>query len=585
VWKLRVKQLIIPTIILLAILAVTPVNNSPPQEPVNKILYPRIGCPALVIQGGTFKSNILLPEDAKLESASLSSEIGSITLEIIDEQKLPNGTRVLTLKVPPNSEPALYSLELKASKAESTLYFKEPNSVAVIKEFKEEFTVIVFTDLHWGIMPIHDATRKNFENFILQANFLRPDFIISCGDNIDATDNEETFQLFTEEVSKLIIPTFFATGNNDDYAEEAAGLYTKYIAPLDYVLNYGNYTFIFLHADTGYIGSKRLKWLEETLAKATNYTMRILVEHYPYWEPGDLLEKDAKELDRIVREYNVQLVLTGHIHKDQVKIQDGTRLQVTAALGKGSTPYFGYRIFTFSNGTLKPWYNDKPIPINGIQIVFLNRNDGKAYASIAKLTNNLEIPVNGTLRLRIRDKGVEPIIEGGTVVKTYRHGGKLIIDLSITLNPGESKTVKAYYEKDEKPPKVTVKAPSKTTKGASFTITIEAVDDEWGVSKVKLFYSTDNKSWVEAPVKLKGEKYIVTLNISQPIFYYVEVEDAAGNKAVSQVKTIAVETPEKTPEQKPTETIKEKPTLTVTIIAIIALVAVIAVLAILKLKK
>ena len=111
--------------------------------------------------------------------------------------------------------------------------------------------------------------------------------------------------------------------------------------------------------DRGYIAPDVLAWLDDDLAKQRNGRETIVMLHHSIIDnvPGESVNttfswfhvENAHALTAILRKHGVRVTLTGHLHIQDVKEEDGLHNIVTASLA--GYPH-AYRIMTLRDGVL-----------------------------------------------------------------------------------------------------------------------------------------------------------------------------------------------------------------------------------------
>lgn len=223
--------------------------------------------------------------------------------------------------------------------------------------------------------------RENMERIAEAVNRLEPDFVVFSGDYIQERNDEAALEGFKQMCSLFDkeIPLYFVPGNHD--VGEAS--------PEDveaFVARYGHDRFIHEGENYTAIGynscviktiaegeEAEYEWMRESLQRATERNLPvILVAHHPIFvetpeeeESGVNvpLEMRAKYLD-LLKEFGVELVLSGHLHHCVRAEYEGVRLATTGAAGRplgeeGS----GVTIVTIADGTPTPtFYEIDSIP-------------------------------------------------------------------------------------------------------------------------------------------------------------------------------------------------------------------------------
>lgn len=191
----------------------------------------------------------------------------------------------------------------------------------------------------------------NMERIAAAVNRLRPDFVVFSGDYVQWRTDEAALEGF-KQICRLFdeeIPLYFVPGNHD----------VGNATPEDveaFIERYGHDRFIFEGEGYTTIGynscviksaaqgeAAEYEWLKAQLAKASERNMPItLVAHHPLFVydvqeenkgtniPLELRSKYLELFDR----YDVDLVLSGHLHCGATGEYEGVRLFTTSAAGR-----------------------------------------------------------------------------------------------------------------------------------------------------------------------------------------------------------------------------------------------------------
>lgn len=222
--------------------------------------------------------------------------------------------------------------------------------------------------------------RENMARIAEAVNNLKPDFVVFSGDYVQWCTEElldgfkELCTLFDKD-----IPLYFVPGNHDvgnASPEDVAA----------FVARYGSDRFV--HEGTAYttIGynscviktiaegeAQEYEWMRENLQKAAERQLPIiLVAHHPvFTEATDEAEAGVnfpmamrEKYLKLMNEYGVDLVLSGHLHHGAGAQWEGVQLYTSSAAGRPlGDEASGITIVTFPNGTPTPtFYEIADIP-------------------------------------------------------------------------------------------------------------------------------------------------------------------------------------------------------------------------------
>lgn len=217
-------------------------------------------------------------------------------------------------------------------------------------ESTERFSFVFMTD-------IHVCTERNADLGLQQAidtiNKLSPNFVITGGDNImDALGQtqgraDSLYLLYTDIMKNLQMPVHHGMGNHEvfglytesgvDPSHELYGkkMYENRLAKPYYSFDEKNWHFIMLdpigftedRRYYGHIDSVQVEWMKADLAAIGTEKPVVVVTHIPLISigsqimegPTEPLSKgsvvtNANDIRKILEQYNVKLVLQGHLH-------------------------------------------------------------------------------------------------------------------------------------------------------------------------------------------------------------------------------------------------------------------------------
>ncbi|CAM2067110.1 Metallophosphoesterase [Sulfidibacter corallicola] len=260
-----------------------------------------------------------------------------------------------------NLAPGLYSLTLDIDGNEMTAH----NAVSVVDSLDRDWKVLHISDTHIG----YKNTLAEYEKVVRDANLLNPDFLVCTGD-IAESAKAEWYQDFVRVTRKLRVPIFVVDGNHDYYDDENLTLYQRYVNPFpDYAAVFGN--MLVINVDTGYdlgfwqlwrcygLDGAQLDWLEGVLSQHAEKT-KLIGMHGPFYDAFTANKHGRDRFVDLCDRYDVDLVLAGHTHKDQVNDAWGDRksgnldpfdgpifLQTTTSCKKAAV------VFKHENGTAR----------------------------------------------------------------------------------------------------------------------------------------------------------------------------------------------------------------------------------------
>jgi 3',5'-cyclic AMP phosphodiesterase CpdA len=286
---------------------------------------------------------------------------------------------------------------------------------------------------------------RSIKKAISEVNLLHPDFVIISGDltfgqwypfeyNVEYKKCYELLQMFD-------VPTYLAPGNHDGYKrmrEDGLEYWQEYFGPLYYSFDYGNYHFLSINSYDwpakyrtrigpitltwgGYIEDEQLDWIEQDLENNTYAEKTFMfLHHNPLWDTikDTLIRKEYKnreELLSLIDDYNVEMVLAGHTHIDNVTIRENTTYIVTTTPEseiRDPDGVWGYRQIKIVEGEVASYNYKEPrfsIPSYKINVEHVDQ-----YTTI--IENDLEMDITILLKFTVPKRAY--IIQNGIATQT-----------------------------------------------------------------------------------------------------------------------------------------------------------------------
>lgn len=192
--------------------------------------------------------------------------------------------------------------------------------------------------------------RENMERIASAVNRLQPDFVVFSGDYVQQRTDTNALEGFGQ-MCKLFskeTPLYFVPGNHD--VEEAAPEdIEQFVARYGhdrFVHNGENYTTIGFNScviKTAAEGeSAEYEWMEESLKQASKRGLPIiLIAHHPLFVESPDEEETGINLPvelrhkylQLIKSYEVDLLLSGHLHHCVRAEYDGIQLATSGAAG------------------------------------------------------------------------------------------------------------------------------------------------------------------------------------------------------------------------------------------------------------
>lgn len=405
-----------------------PIENVAIGAPFS-IVYPRHSYPVITEDGGIFK---IIIEDASFNSLLIKIEtayesvVDEIYLDVTEIEHIDELTYI-TVEIPKNTPEELYNLTVIMDDSNLKAVI-EPRAVSIVNKLSDSFSFAHITDFHIGdirgfTVDIKKTLGwKTAKKTIEEINVLKPDFVVITGDLLfgQLYPFEYSFEYRTcyRILQQFDVPTYLIPGNHDGYVQsfqDGFRFWDKFFGDLYYSFDYGNYHFVSVNSyDWPYISrigfsylvfnwggsvlADQLSWIEDDLTSSNNANLTFMMMHHnPLWDTQDnsLLKRGyngRENLIELIEEYGVDMVLSGHVHRDNVTVNNDIVYITTTSTAGGvrGEYYWGYRIIEIMDGAILSYNYKEPhfsIPLYNINYSFYDNN------KIFWIENNLDTQI------------------------------------------------------------------------------------------------------------------------------------------------------------------------------------------------
>jgi predicted MPP superfamily phosphohydrolase len=399
-----------------------------------KINYPLSTVPVIVEKGEEFNVRFL-SDSFDSAYAYISTSYEPIADEFwltVGDIWFSNDLWNMNVTVPLIVPEELYNITILLDQNGTYLSSSQPRAVSVVKEFTDDFSFIHITDFHVGdprglIESIRETIgMKSIKRCISEINILHPDFVIISGDlvfgQLYPREYSREYKKCYELIQMFDVPTYLCPGNHDGYRrpfEDGLDFWKKYFGPLYYSFDYGNYhfqainsydmsalsrfTFLFIPFNWGgSIQDEQLSWIENDLASNSPDLTFMFMHHNPLWETKSesLFRKPYKNRENLlglIDQYEVDMVLAGHVHFDNVTIVNDTIYLTTitpSSSNSGNDSYWGYRLVKIEDGVIGSYNYKEPkfsIPSYNLELSYIGQDK-------AQIINDLETDINALIK-------------------------------------------------------------------------------------------------------------------------------------------------------------------------------------------
>lgn len=434
------------------------------------IISPLPTSPQILKKGGIINIAYKGKEEEKLQ-VFLDNRCGEkIEIPIISQKHQQN---IWYMEVKTDGvEEHLYDVLVVSQKREA----RAKRALKVINKFPDKFSFVHITDIH---IPLNEGdyhwTKVNLPYFtsdkilpklVEEINLLNPEFVLITGDCITSGEDilrmlklfpgpvaeysrkkiahlvEEEYEQFIEFINQFNVPTYVIPGNHDmsgTINEISWSIWETRVGKRYFSFNFGDYYFagldnstmmeatgvVYPGVDKVDFDDEQISWLKDDLEKNKDKKMKTFFLHVP-------IEKVESVIKPLIKEYNISLILAGHMHRDVAReLPRGSgRLWIET---KAVLDFGGYRLIRVGEGKILSHsvkgtkdFSLSPFGLN------INYKHGKKKI-VAEITNNwdeefehsqikFEIPknkkykiINGELKNKIVQKDKEILFVNCTI--------------------------------------------------------------------------------------------------------------------------------------------------------------------------
>ena len=162
-----------------------------------------------------------------------------------------------------------------------------------------------------------------FKEAIRKINLLQPEFVMSIGDLISGSyDNEEQINREWDDFNKIVnaleMKFFYVAGNHDTWSPYSNEIWETRFGPRYYHFIYHDVLFLILHSEDGSltsIGDEQIQYVSKTLSENRDVRWTFVFIHKPLWAYEDSGRGTGwGKIDTLIRDRK-HTVFAGHFHR------------------------------------------------------------------------------------------------------------------------------------------------------------------------------------------------------------------------------------------------------------------------------
>lgn len=556
------------------------------------------GAPVIVKPGDSFNITLIAPLNISAGYIWTVAPSGSkLVLRNYTVNVVKTGATQLTIKLPQEVQDGVYDLVLVSGGSCTSVndalicplpYYTIPRSVTVISGLPRVLKIVENTDLHFiSGQPDPIAGDLNRFSAAVVTSFLNPHLVLWLGDVGDtAAIKEYQMAQAYRYTFYYPYPVLSIPGNHDGDGKS----YSKYIGPVRWYRVLGDKLLIvgIFSTESGYPSWEDLSFLAQTLETYSSIPLKlVLVHHPPFYYQGTVVSRydDENTLKpyapgvstpvssywsnnmtafriflKLVEDYNVTAVLSGHTHRDFFVNYTSTRTGTTtyfltfttSAHGSASYDGIGYFEIDLETGEISfpirtPWWNGfssktlRPnLALNSIPVgIYIPQNNlgwsNREYipmrmiysqtAYVFSMENKLDwLNLSGEIVWSLPWAGdafnSTVNTDNGGVFQVLDHiilNGRLILYARISLPYLGKISASLHIVKDTSPPNIVIKGFSRTpTLNRTIVIYIRLSDREWGIDpfSIKVWFNDQlfNYSYAPGTITTQTNEVEISLN-------------------------------------------------------------------------
>jgi predicted phosphodiesterase len=465
--------------------AVADTHISEPRS--NYIADPMFGKPALWLSGGEDDPQVMIdPSGMEFDlpyanavtwTVLLRKANGPVLFEVelpVEHAEIASPYYILHLSIPEDIPVDLFDLEVSVDVGGTVYSDYQPNAVKIIDEIKDHYSIVHVTDIHVddprGCMANFSETAqyKLIRKMIHTVNLFNPEFVIITGDHVFGASYSREYSHLYDLLQDFDVPVFMSIGNHDAINHaywtdngrvDGLQAFEDLFAPLNFTFTYGTMEYISLNsmdwsayerrgvsiftlAIGGQMREDQLDWFEDELAAADAELILAGYHHPPH---NSFQGTGADRVMLLARQYNVDAVLTGHTHVEEVKLDGDVLYLTTGSLmfnGFGGS-YPAFRMLEVMDSELVSWNYEEPrwsvpvykdsspycplwnLSVSALSCTYTPANNGTSSTVTATVTNFLVKDYDGIsleFVMPVTEPGRTYDVTGGDVVDVYDTG-------------------------------------------------------------------------------------------------------------------------------------------------------------------
>lgn len=432
-----------------------------------KIVYPWRATTAIVKSGESFEVWFNADAGQTVRSVQLNGPFNTVKTQI----KIKTGSWIydvtsqnsyntkITVKVPKPTPADRYDIVLNTS----TGVESSPAGVKVIKDYKSNYYILHFSDIH-AFQNGYETTLSRLSAIIDIANIINPEIVFNTGDNLYRPTEERMNQLFAgnsekgqKGLNQIKAAVFSVAGNHDidfdnipeeGFYKEKSDWWNKWWGLQAYNFSYGKGRFMAIN--NGWHGFNPAQQIAETqtwLQKAGTGNFRLGAAH--------IRNKEMSPFDSIA---NLDLVLIGHNHNIANQNPTPLKNKPIQYVVNSVRDHMEFNLFKVNEKTgeytpvggptAQVVYVENSEDSNSpalyrpkLSLLFAKTNDGSFAFNTASIVNKFDFSIEGARVRFIMPLGKKYKISKGKIEQSFDGTSVHVVDVLIDLKPNSTEQI------------------------------------------------------------------------------------------------------------------------------------------------
>jgi predicted phosphodiesterase len=372
-----------------------------------------------------------------------------------------------------------------------------------------------------------------FKQIVIEAERLKPDFVVTVGDMIEGYTEDTTVVVsewdeYLSLLEPLEMPIYHTAGNHDITYESLEELYRRYVGEPYYSFDHRGLHFTFLDNSrwdsSDQLPDQQLAWLEADLRNHQDATHTFVFMHKPFWYS------------------TTDAVVTGHFHRYFSGKFDGIIYTSLGSSGGSMEDYLigpGYHfawvtvdeqeisIAPIKMGAVLPWDETKAYELF---TAFSCLNKGLRFVNPATVTDELKV-ASTTVELTLHNYSESEVLEDTVIWEVPPGWSVNPVGQAVKIPPGEEERLSFRLECTGSLyplPSILVDFPYAEDKSLTVKKYLHAsreLDCPRAVSPPKIDGKLDDKVWQLAATDLLGTEGNLT-TIDSTWFYFAHDDES-----------------------------------------------------------